>query len=105
MELSELLQYDGVHEEVTLRSNFGFMAFHGGALEEMTDIIASRAAERAGASYYGIQLPDKLEWHIPSHKVTADQSPLLASFMSIVPSTFENASVSVKSIISTGALP
>ena len=60
------------------------MAFHGGALEEMTDIVASRAAERAGASYYGIQLPDNLEWHIPSHKVTADQSPALNDFLSHV---------------------
>ena len=50
MNLSELLQYDDVTEESVLRSNFGFMAFHGGALEEMTDTIASRAAERAGAS-------------------------------------------------------
>jgi len=60
------------------------MAFHGGALEEVTDVIASRAAEKAGASYYGIQLPDNLEWHIPSHKVTADQSPLLNEFLSHV---------------------
>jgi len=60
------------------------MAFHGGALEEMTDVVASRAAERAGASYYGIQLPDNLEWHIPSHKVTADQSPALSEFLSHV---------------------
>jgi len=84
MNLSELLEYDNVSEECELRSSFGFMAFHGGELEEMTDIIASRAAERAGASYYGIQLPDNLEWHIPSHKVTADQSPQLASFLSHV---------------------
>ena len=84
MNLSELLEYDNVTEESTLRSTFGFMAFHGGSLEEMTDTIASRAAERAGASYYGIQLPDKLEWHIPSHQVTADQSPMLASFLSHV---------------------
>ena len=77
MELSHLLTMDGVTEHSVLRSNFGFMAFHGGALEEMTDIVASRAAERADASYYGIQLPDNLEWHIPSHKVTADQSPAL----------------------------
>jgi phage replication-related protein YjqB (UPF0714/DUF867 family) len=75
---------DGVTEHSVLRSNFGFMAFHGGALEEMTDIVASRAAERAGASYYGIQLPDNLEWHIPSHKVTADQSPALSDFLSHV---------------------
>lgn len=84
MQLAELLQYDGVTEESVLRSRFGFMAFHGGALEEMTDIVASRAAERAGASYYGIQLPDNLEWHIPSHRVTADQSPALGAYLSHV---------------------
>ena len=84
MELSDLLTYDGVSEECVLRSTFGFMAFHGGSLEEMTDIVASRAAERVGASYYGIQLPDNLEWHIPSHKVTAYQSPLLDAFLSHV---------------------
>ena len=84
MNLSELLTRDEVTEECALRSSFGFMAFHGGALEEMTDVIAATAAERSGASYYGIQLPDNLEWHIPSHKVTADQSPLLGSFLSHV---------------------
>lgn len=84
MELADLLTYDGVTEECVLRGTFGFMAFHGGALEEVTDVIASRAAEIAGASYYGIQLPDNLEWHIPSHKVTADQSPLLKEFLSHV---------------------
>ena len=81
MELAEVLSHDGVTEECVLRSRFGFMAFHGGALEEMTDVIASRAAERAGASYYGIKLPDDLEWHVPSHRVTADQSDLLAGFL------------------------
>ncbi len=84
MNLADLLTYDGVTEECVLRSSFGFMAFHGGAVEEVTDVIASRAAEMAGASYYGIQLPDNLEWHIPSHKVTADQSPLLNEFLSHV---------------------
>jgi phage replication-related protein YjqB (UPF0714/DUF867 family) len=84
MELAQLLTMDGVSEHSVLRSNFGFMAFHGGSLEEMTDVVASRAAERSGASYYGIQLPDNLEWHIPSHKVTADQSPALNEFLSHV---------------------
>ncbi|MEY3806169.1 MAG: hypothetical protein RIR69_981 [Actinomycetota bacterium] len=84
MNLSELLTRDDVTEECVLRSRFGFMAFHGGSLEEMTDVIASAAAEKCGASYYGIQLPDNLEWHIPSHKVTADQSPLLETFLSHV---------------------
>jgi len=84
MNLAELLTRDDVTEECVLRSTFGFMAFHGGSLEEMTDVIAREAAEASGASYYGIQLPDNLEWHIPSHKVTADQSPLLAAFLSHV---------------------
>ena len=84
MELAELLERDDVVEECALGSTFGFMAFHGGALEEMTDIVARTAATRTGASYYGIMLPDNLEWHVPSHKVTADQSPVLASFLSHV---------------------
>ncbi|MEN9553457.1 MAG: hypothetical protein RLY24_1052, partial [Actinomycetota bacterium] len=40
MNLADLLTYDGVTEECVLRSSFGFMAFHGGALEEVTDVIA-----------------------------------------------------------------
>ena len=31
---------------------FGFMAIHGGGLEQMTDVIAERAADAAGASVY-----------------------------------------------------
>lgn len=81
MELAELLERDDVVEECTLRSPFGFMAFHGGALEEMTDVVARTVAERTGSSYYGIMLPDILEWHIPSHRVTADQSETLGTFL------------------------
>lgn len=84
MNLSELLSRDEVVEESILRSRFGFMAFHGGDLEEMTDVIAREAAERSGASFYGITLPDKMDWHIPSHRVTADQSPRLAEYLSHV---------------------
>lgn len=84
MELAELLERDDVVEECTLGSTFGFMAFHGGALEEMTDVVARAAAQRTGSSYYGIMLPDNLEWHIPSHRVTADQSETLAEFLSHV---------------------
>ncbi|MGA1362809.1 MAG: poly-gamma-glutamate hydrolase family protein [Ilumatobacteraceae bacterium] len=84
MQFAELLSMDGVREESVLRGTFGFMAFHGGDLEEVTDTIARTAAERAGASYYGVLLPDRLEWHIPSRMVTADQSPALASFLSHV---------------------
>ena len=46
-------------EECDLRSRFGFMAYHGGSLEEMTDVIAADAAERSGASYYGVLQPPR----------------------------------------------
>ena len=41
-----LLAHPGVTEHCELRSTFGIMAFHGGNLEEMTDVIASASAER-----------------------------------------------------------
>jgi phage replication-related protein YjqB (UPF0714/DUF867 family) len=79
--LEKLLAHPGVREVCELRSRFGFMAFHGGSLEEMTDVIAADAAERSGASYYGVLQPDDLQWHIPSHKVSPAASPALASFV------------------------
>lgn len=68
-------------EVLHLRSTFGFMAFHGGWLEEVTDDIAMAAAERSGASVYAVlQGPDD-QWHIPSHLVSPDESPALAAFL------------------------
>ncbi|MCU1503956.1 MAG: hypothetical protein JWM12_3310 [Ilumatobacteraceae bacterium] len=78
---AELLATPGVAEEVVLRSTFGFMAYHGGSLEEMTDVIAAAAAERCGASLYTVRQPPDLNWHIPSHKVAPDESPALARFL------------------------
>jgi phage replication-related protein YjqB (UPF0714/DUF867 family) len=66
---------------VWLRSSFGFLAFHGGSLEEMTDIIAAEAAARAGASLYAVRQPPELRWHIPSAMVDPAHSPALASFL------------------------
>lgn len=77
----ELLSTPGVEEVVELRSPFGFMAFHGGSLERMTDVIALRAAEGAGASVYAVVQPPELRWHIPSHVVGAQASPALAEFL------------------------
>jgi phage replication-related protein YjqB (UPF0714/DUF867 family) len=77
----ELLDTPGVVEVCELRSRFGFMAFHGGSLEEMTDVIAARAAERAGASYYGVLQPKDLNWHIPSTKFDPAYSEPLAEFV------------------------
>jgi phage replication-related protein YjqB (UPF0714/DUF867 family) len=77
----ELLRHPGVEEDVWLRSSFGFLAFHGGSLEEMTDIIAAEAAARAGASLYAVRQPPELRWHIPSAMVDPAHSPALASFL------------------------
>ena len=77
----DLLDTRGVHEVCELRGRVGFMAYHGGALEEMTDVIAGIAAERSGASYYAVLQPDDLKWHIPSHKVSPAESPTLHEFV------------------------
>lgn len=81
MNLRDLLDHPGVEEVSELRGRFGFMAFHGGSLEERTDTIARRAAERAGASYYGVHQPAGLRQHVPSHRFTTDQSATLAEFL------------------------
>ena len=84
MNFAELLAQPGVEEVCELRSPFGFMAFHGGSLEAMTDVIAGAAAEASGASYYGVHQPADLTWHIPSTKVDPAQSPALAAFLAHV---------------------
>jgi phage replication-related protein YjqB (UPF0714/DUF867 family) len=81
---AELLALPGVEEVVELRSRFGFMAYHGGNLELATDVIASRAAEAAGASYYGVHQPDDLQWHIPSTRVRPAESAALGVFLAHV---------------------
>jgi phage replication-related protein YjqB (UPF0714/DUF867 family) len=78
---AELLAMTGVQEVCELRSRIGFMAYHGGSLEEQTDVIASRAAERSGASYYAVLQPDDVQWHIPSHKVSPSSSAQLKTFI------------------------
>jgi len=78
---AQLLATPGVEEVCELRSTFGFMAYHGGALEEMTDVIARAAAERTGSSYYGVHQPKGMEHHIPSTRFDPDFSPQLRSFV------------------------
>ncbi|MEZ5216119.1 MAG: poly-gamma-glutamate hydrolase family protein [Ilumatobacteraceae bacterium] len=69
-----------VHEEYTLASRFGFMAFHGGELEAMTDVVARRAADLAGASWYVVRHPAD-QAHFPSIEVDPAHSPALARFL------------------------
>ena len=80
-QFAELLAFPGVEEELALRSRFGFLAFHGGSLEEHTDVIASRAAEAAGASLYAVRQPPDLRWHLPSRLVRPEESQALADFL------------------------
>ncbi len=79
--LRDLLASPGVREVCRLEGRLGFMAYHGGSLEHLTDVIADTAAARCGASYYGILQPEDLLWHIPSHQVAPAESPTLAAFL------------------------
>ncbi|MEO6317997.1 MAG: poly-gamma-glutamate hydrolase family protein [Acidimicrobiales bacterium] len=81
---AELLAHDGVEEDLELRSTFGFMAFHGGNLEEGTDRVAASAAEASGASLYAVRQPATLRWHVPSIEVDPTESPALAEFITHV---------------------
>ena len=78
---AKLLAHPEVQEIVELRSKFGFMAYHGGGLEHMTDVIAQQAATRSGSSYYGVHQPKGLKWHVPSHLVSPKFSAPLQSFV------------------------
>lgn len=78
---ADLLAQPGVVETLELRSRFGFLAFHGGSLEQVTDTIAAAAADQAGASLYVVAQPPELRWHIPSRLVTPDASPKLRAFL------------------------
>ena len=48
--LADLLGHPGVEEVYELRSRFGFLAIHGGSLEQGTDSWPPRRPTRAGAS-------------------------------------------------------
>ncbi len=79
--LSELLADPSVLEVSRLRSTFGFMAIHGGGLEQMTDVIAERAADAAGASLYLLRHPEGYPHHLPSARYLATESERLAHFL------------------------
>jgi phage replication-related protein YjqB (UPF0714/DUF867 family) len=78
----------GVREESERRGRVGFMAYHGGGLEEKTDVIAREAATAAGASYYGVIHPSGWDLHLPSTRVSPDESDDLAAFLEHVDVVF-----------------
>jgi phage replication-related protein YjqB (UPF0714/DUF867 family) len=71
----------GVREECILRSNVGFLALHGGSQDRGTAEMASRAAERAGASYYAILQPPGLRVHLTSRLHSPEHSASLQAFL------------------------
>jgi phage replication-related protein YjqB (UPF0714/DUF867 family) len=79
--LSALLSDPGVIEVSQLRSRFGFLAIHGGGLEQMTDVIAERAADAADASVYLVRHPERYPHHLSSLRFGPDESPRLAEFL------------------------
>jgi phage replication-related protein YjqB (UPF0714/DUF867 family) len=81
VDLRELLAQPGVEEECAIRSAVGFMALHGGSQDRGTDLIARRAAERAGASLYAIVQPPRSRVHLTSHRHEPDHSPRFRAFL------------------------
>jgi phage replication-related protein YjqB (UPF0714/DUF867 family) len=79
--LRELLDHTGVEQRCVLRSSVGFLALHGGSQDRGTDVIAERAAERAGASYYGIVQPPSRRVHLPSKEHDPAEAPGLQRFL------------------------
>ncbi len=79
-----LLAAPGVTEVLELRGTLGFMAYHGGALEAMTDVIAAAAAERSGASLYAVVQPVGMREHLASTKIRPAESTALARFVAHV---------------------
>ncbi|MGB3734907.1 MAG: poly-gamma-glutamate hydrolase family protein [Ilumatobacter sp.] len=80
-EFTAILEAPGVEEICELRSPIGFMAYHGGHLEWMTDVIARRAAEASDASLYAVVQPEGMREHFTSTTVDPAESPELARFL------------------------
>jgi phage replication-related protein YjqB (UPF0714/DUF867 family) len=78
---AEVLATAGVTETSELRGPVGLMAYHGGSLEVMTDVIAAEVANRSGASYYGVIQPESSREHFPSISVQPSESERLARFL------------------------
>jgi phage replication-related protein YjqB (UPF0714/DUF867 family) len=78
---ADLLAHPGVTEELVVGSRFGVMAFHGGSLERMTEVIARRVAAASGSSLYVVAQPEDFRWHLPSQEFDPTHSARLTSFL------------------------
>lgn len=80
-DFAAILDAPGVEEICELRGRIGFMAYHGGHLELMTDIIARRAAAESDASCYAIVQPEGMREHFTSTTIDPAASPQLTRFL------------------------
>jgi phage replication-related protein YjqB (UPF0714/DUF867 family) len=80
-EFAAILDAPGVEEICELRGPIGFMAYHGGHLEWLTDVIARRAADATSASLYAVLQPEGMREHLSSTKVDPAESRLLTKFL------------------------
>ena len=76
----ENLAREGVSEILAVRGPIGIMAFHGGALERVTDVIAAETARLTESSYYAVLHPDD-SLHVPSKFIDPAHSPKLSAFV------------------------
>jgi len=76
----ENLAREGVHEVLHVRGPIGIMAFHGGALERVTDVIAAETARQTESSYYAVLHPDD-SLHVPSKFIDPAHSVKLTTFV------------------------
>lgn len=80
-DFTAILEAPGVEEICELRGPIGFMAYHGGHLEWLTDVIARRAADASDASLYAVVQPEGMREHFTSTTVDPAESPQLARFL------------------------
>jgi phage replication-related protein YjqB (UPF0714/DUF867 family) len=80
-DFAKVLATPGVDELCELRGPVGFMAYHGGHLEWMTDVIARRAADASDSSFYAVVQPEGMSEHFPSTTVDPAHSPTLTAFL------------------------
>jgi phage replication-related protein YjqB (UPF0714/DUF867 family) len=77
----ELLARPQVEERCELRARFGLMAFHGGNLERVTDVVAAEVAHRTRASLYAVLQEPPLRVHLASTAFDPAQSDKLSRFL------------------------
>ena len=77
---SKFLESSEAFEELSIRSQIGIMAYHGGTLEKATDAIARETAEQTDASYYGLIQTNDDPLHFPSTKLDEYASENLNKF-------------------------